>query len=64
MLDSESRLQEAIQKMLADRQSQTRPMETPDKKMQKNMPEMKDGEKMQNMDQQQENDQHDQDMQM
>ncbi|MEJ2535706.1 MAG: efflux RND transporter periplasmic adaptor subunit [Calditrichia bacterium] len=65
MLDSESRLQEAIQKMLADRQSQTRPMETPDKKIQKNMPEMKDGGKMQNMDhQQQENDQHDQDMQM
>jgi hypothetical protein len=64
MLDSESRLQEAIQKMLADRQNQTRPMETPEKKMQKIMPEMKEGGKMQNMDQQQENDQHDQDMQM
>jgi RND family efflux transporter MFP subunit len=65
MLDSESRLQEAIQKMLADRQNRTKPMETPENQIQKNMPEMKDDGNMQNMDHQhQENENHEQDMQM
>jgi multidrug efflux pump subunit AcrA (membrane-fusion protein) len=50
MLDSESRLQEAIQKMLADQQNQSKPMETPEKKLQQSMPGMKDGSEMKNMD--------------
>lgn len=49
MLDSESRLQEAIQKMLEEKQGQTKPMESPEKKMQQSMPNMKSGQKMKNM---------------
>ncbi len=43
MLDSESRLQEAIQKMLEEKQQQAKPMESPEKNMQKSMPNMKSG---------------------
>ena len=65
MLDSESRLQEAIQKMLADRQNQAKPMETPEKQMQQSMPQMKKDGKMQNMNEQpQENSSHEHQMQM
>jgi RND family efflux transporter MFP subunit len=63
MLDSESRLQEAIQKMLADRQNQAKPMETPEKQMQQSMPQMKKDGKMQNMNEQpQENSSHEHQM--
>lgn len=65
LLDSESRLQEAIQKMLADRRNQVKPMEAPEKQMQKNMPQMNKDGKMQNMDNQsQENVNHEHQMQM
>jgi Cu(I)/Ag(I) efflux system membrane fusion protein len=41
MLDSESRLQESIQKMLNERQQKSRPMEAPKKKQMESIPGMK-----------------------